>query len=207
MRALLLITAIMLLSGCAVMGEQDCLHADWHELGYRDGSTGQSRDRLQQRRQACAEHGVTADRNAYHDGYEAGLDRFCTAANGYQHGREGYSYNNVCPPLLEGDFLAGYQRGREIHQIRQYMDEQDRRLRDQAIRINRLNEELGYSLAQLRRSDLDPGRRQQLTNHARLVQRRMQLMHLEYREQQWRRDHMEREYRQLQRQHQQLWNY
>lgn len=207
-----LVVALAFLSGCAVMSQQDCLHADWYELGYRDGSTGQSRDRLQQRQQACVEHGITSDKSAYYDGYEAGLDQFCTAASGYQRGREGYRYNNICPPLLEGDFLTGYQRGHEVYQTRQQMDEQDRQLRHQTLRLRRLDEELHYSITQLSRNDLDPARRQQLTNHARLLQRHMQLLHLEHREQQWRRTYTEREYRRLEREYRQLpntqlWNY
>lgn len=209
MRILFLAATMILLTGCAVMGEQDCLHANWQAVGHQDGSVGQDRDRLQQRRQACEKHGITVDRNAYYQGYELGLNSFCTAASGYERGREGYRYNDVCPPLLEGDFLTGYQRGREEFQMREYIAEQDRRLYEHAQHINRLNHELNYSLHQLRRNDLDNSTRARLTRHAQLLQRRLRLLHLEHREQEWRRSHMEREYRQLQRQHQQLrlWNY
>lgn len=209
MRSLILAVVAILVGGCAVMGQQDCLNADWHDLGYQDGSAGHDRDRLQQRRQACSEHGISIDRNAYYDGYEAGLERFCTAANGYERGREGYRYDNVCPPLLEGDFLAGYRQGHEVYQMQQHIAEQDRRLYEHASHINQLDRELNYSLHQLRRNDLDSSARRQLSRHAQLLQRRLRLMHLEYREQEWRRNHLVREYRHLQRQHQQLplWNY
>ncbi len=209
MRILFLAVTIILLGGCAVMGEQDCLNANWHAVGHQDGSVGQGRGRLQQRRQACEQHGVTVDRNAYHEGYELGLNAFCTAASGYERGREGHRYNGVCPPLLEGDFLTGYQRGREEFQLQAYIAEQDRRLYEHAQHINRLNHELNYSLHQLRRTDLDHATRARLSRHAQLLQRRLRLLHMEHREQEWRRSHMERQYRQLQRQHQQLplWNY
>lgn len=208
MRLLIITVIVLLLSGCAVMGKQDCLNAEWHELGYQDGSTGQDRDHLQQRRQACGEHGISVDRNAYYEGYESGLGRFCTAATGYERGRQGHRYNNVCPPLLEGDFLTGYQRGREVFQMQQYIAEQDRRLYEHGLHINQLNHELNYSLHQLRRNDLDSSTRRRLSYHTQLLQRRLRLMHMEYREQEWRRGHLEREYRHLQRQHQhlQLWN-
>ena len=45
MRILLLAVTIILLGGCAVMGEQDCLNASWHAVGHQDGSVGQGRDR------------------------------------------------------------------------------------------------------------------------------------------------------------------
>lgn len=206
MRLLALAVTALLLAGCAIMNEQDCLYANWYDLGYQDGGNGQDRSRLQQRRQACGEHGISVDRDAYHDGYESGLERFCTTANGYERGREGYRYNNVCPPLLEGDFLTGYQRGREAFQVKQRIAEQDRRLHEHALDISRLNRELHHSLQQLGRTDLDPAAHRQLSRHAQLLQRRLRLMDMEYREQEWRRHHLEREYRYLQQQHLQLWN-
>lgn len=114
--------------GCATMSKNECLEADWHQVGYRDGKTGSPRARFQRHSEACAEHGIRADRNAYFRGRDQGLDRYCTTENGYQQGKMGRAYRGVCPPELEGAFLDAYRHGLEIHEYHAAVDKLQRRL-------------------------------------------------------------------------------
>ena len=56
-----------------------------------------------------------ADRQAYYRGRAEGLQSFCTYNNGLAQGKQGRTYKQVCPPELEPDFLAGFEKGKRIH--------------------------------------------------------------------------------------------
>ena len=116
----LVVTA--LLSGCATLNKSECREADWQMIGLEDGAKGQPLTYVGEHRKACAEHGVTPDLEQYRLGHKAGLKRFCTPANGFRQGRAGRSYNDVCPAELEGRFLAGYDTGRELHDLKSEID-------------------------------------------------------------------------------------
>jgi hypothetical protein len=106
----------LLASGCASMNEDECRMADWRAIGYEDGVSGAAASHIGERREACAEHGVTPDFAAYRQGREEGLREYCTPASGYRLGRNGRAVNAVCPAELQADFRDAYKSGREIYQ-------------------------------------------------------------------------------------------
>ncbi len=101
--------------GCASMSKNQCLQADWYEIGNRDGRRGKPRTLFQAHYDTCLEHGVHADRQAYFRGRADGLRAFCTFDNGLALGKEGKTYRQICPPQLETDFLAGFEKGKRIY--------------------------------------------------------------------------------------------
>ena len=105
-----------LLGGCAVMSESECLTADWHAVGERDGRDGRVMGHLEKYYDACAQFGVYPDDDAYRDGRERGLTYYCTEDSGYQEGRIGQGYRGVCPMTLESFFLEGYNVGISVRQ-------------------------------------------------------------------------------------------
>ena len=70
MRAVLCL--VLLLSGCAALGETDCRGADWYQLGKRDGEVYGSRAMIDQYTQRCAAFGVKPDEARYMLGWEDG---------------------------------------------------------------------------------------------------------------------------------------
>jgi hypothetical protein len=117
----LIAVGALLLSGCASLSENQCLTADWESIGYQDGSRGYDAGRIGKHSEACAEHGIKADREQYEVGRLAGLEVFCTGYNGVRLGRQGYSYSGVCPLSLQGDFVRGYEMGRELYDMDAHM--------------------------------------------------------------------------------------
>jgi hypothetical protein len=106
------IAAIMLMvAGCAGVSKEDCLLTDWYEIGRMDGRQGRPRTAFQGRAKACLEHGVNADRQAYYNGHDQGLNYYCTEQNGFELGQKGLAFNPVCPLQLEPNFRAGYNKG------------------------------------------------------------------------------------------------
>jgi hypothetical protein len=112
------VLALVLLSGCAGLGKEECLTADWRTIGYEDGLRGYAAERIGGHRAACAKHQVTPDLNAYTEGRERGLQEYCQPRNGFRAGINGRSYENVCPAASEAAFIDGYRYGRQIYEAR-----------------------------------------------------------------------------------------
>lgn len=122
-RYCLLALSALLLSGCASLSENQCRTADWESIGYQDGSRGYDAGRIGNHSEACAEYGIKADRELYEEGRLQGLELFCTGYNGMRLGRQGYAYSGVCPLSLQGDFVRGYEVGRELHDMDAHMQQ------------------------------------------------------------------------------------
>jgi hypothetical protein len=109
---------LALVSACAGLGKDECLHADWRTIGYEDGLRGYPAARIGNHRVACAKHQVTPDLAAYTEGRDRGLQEYCQPRNGYRVGLNGRPYGNVCPGATEPGFVEGYRYGRQIYDAR-----------------------------------------------------------------------------------------
>lgn len=141
----LLVAALLVLlgPGCATLNESECRSTDWYQLGAHDGADGYGRARLEEHRQACSEYGLGVDERAWREGYQVGLQDYCTADNGYRVGRRGLAYGRVCTIQDERDFLAAYELGRETHGVEQEIAELERRIESlqQRLRSDKLDDE------------------------------------------------------------------
>src|SRR5262245_18824525 len=106
------------LGGCASMSADQCMATDWRTVGYEDGVSGYSGDRIGQYRKACTKHGVSPDLAAYQNGREQGLKEFCKPLNGFRTGANGRGYNGVCPAALDPPFMEAYESGRQLYSLR-----------------------------------------------------------------------------------------
>lgn len=140
------------ISGCATLSRDDCLMGDWYEIGVQDGAAGYAPDRLAQHREACAEYRIRPDREAYQAGWDDGIGIYCTPERGYQEGRRGASYGQVCPPPLEWAFLQGYRNGQQLYQ-------QERRLRELEQEQERNKKEIRKRDEERRKADEDERQR------------------------------------------------
>ncbi|MBH0236272.1 DUF2799 domain-containing protein [Methylobrevis albus] len=107
-----LVAALAALSGCATLSQEQCRSGDWVSIGRIDGEKGEPFERIAEHDKACGRFGITVDRAAYSAGRDAGLGQFCRPARGFAMSLAGEAYRNVCPPALEGPFLAGYDIAR-----------------------------------------------------------------------------------------------
>jgi hypothetical protein len=126
MRARASVIAFSLLAGCASLDREDCVQADWYTIGLEDGARGRAVERLGDHRRACAEHRIVPNAERYMAGRNEGLKTFCTYERGYTEGRAGHSYAAACPQPT--NFLAGYNRGRELHALHRERDEIEREI-------------------------------------------------------------------------------
>jgi hypothetical protein len=139
------LAAAGLFLGCATLSREQCLQADWHELRYRDGSMGSPRALFQKHQDACLEHGVQAERDAYFSGRQEGLAVYCTYDSGFSQGRSGNLYRYVCPPELESEFTAGYDRGHEIYAYESQIASLEQRLKSIESKIQDKEKQLAAS--------------------------------------------------------------
>jgi len=150
---LLRVATILLLAaslhGCASLSKEECFHANWEDIGRRDGRSGYAEDRLMDHSAACAKVSVTPDRDAWLRGREQGLEIYCEPRNGFQIGESGGYYSSgVCRDFDEGAFISAVQEGRELYEL--------------AHERNLVGNELRDVAAALERKDLDPKQREEL---------------------------------------------
>ena len=58
-----ILAGLWALAGCSSMSANECMATDWRTVGYEDGVSGYSGDRVGQYRKACTKHGVSPDLN------------------------------------------------------------------------------------------------------------------------------------------------
>ena len=121
-RALLPLTLITLLSGCASMSPEECKTADWYNVGYQNGLNGNAPSIINSYTEDCNEAGVTPNRAQWKEGFDKGTIIYCSPDNGYTLGSEGREYYGVCS---NKQFLENYQLGRQEYQRQQRIQQID----------------------------------------------------------------------------------
>lgn len=99
------------------MNKDECLSADWYLIGYEDGAAGRNPQQIGDYRKDCAEYSVTPDLTRYQQGHNEGSQKYCTARNGFEVGRQGQNYQGNCPANLEQTFLRGHRDGKDLHAL------------------------------------------------------------------------------------------
>ena len=194
-----------LLGGCASMNQTECLNADWYAIGRIDGEKGASRDELLQRSDACAKHAIVPDKTAYQEGYDHGIEDFCTPANGYENGRKGYNYKGACPADLEGSFLLGYQQGKTMYVAQRRVAEYDNAIQERAQQVNNMGYQIYRYEEILASRDTTDQERQEALLRIRYLQRDTQYLRREIYDLQYGREDAARQVMELERQGVQGW--
>jgi len=134
----------LLAGGCSssTLTREECRTVDWRTIGYEDGVAGRSGEQIGRHRQACAEHGVTPDLDAYRTGRAEGLREFCQPHNGYRAGASGQAYYDSCPPELAPAFLAAYDEGRDLYVRERRVADADQAIAARRYEIARLEDSL-----------------------------------------------------------------
>jgi hypothetical protein len=149
-------------SGCASLSKDECLSADWQDIGVRDGANGQPEEYLIQHSTACAKVGVTPDRERWLAGRDQGLERFCTPQRAYQIGENGSGFDAaICRNFDQERLFDAYNKGRDVNRIFNELGSIENEIRDVHVALDQKDldpkdrERLAYRLGQLeyQRSD------------------------------------------------------
>jgi hypothetical protein len=170
--AIIVLTLIGLIatSGCASLGKEECLNADWRTIGYEDGTRGYPGSRIGTHRKACAKHGVTPNLDQYEEGRLMGLREYCTPRNGYRLGTNGKRVNGVCPPDLAPAFRQAMREGQRFYALKKEAQQQRRELQKAYEDLDALEIELKDKEAKLIKARVSPKRRKQLLDELRILE-------------------------------------
>ena len=150
------------LSGCASLSKDDCINANWEDIGVRDGADGKPEEYLIQHTNACAKVAVVPDRGAWAHGRERGLERYCLPHRMYQIGEYGGGFEvGVCQNFDQERLADAYEKGRDVHRLGDHLGDIDVELRNirTALEKDDLDrkerERLAYRLGQLEYERID----------------------------------------------------
>jgi len=119
------VTALMTLalSGCATMSPEECLQANWEEVGYNDAVEGYPVSRSSEHREACASTGVQVDFELYRNGHALGLPYYCTRKTGFETADHGGDFATQCRRETFPDYVMGYREGLDVFALKTEMRE------------------------------------------------------------------------------------
>ncbi len=152
-----ILAGLWALAGCSSMSANQCVATDWRTVGYEDGVSGYSGDRVGQYRKACTKHGISPDLTAYQQGRDQGLLEFCKPLNGFRTGAHGRGYNGVCPDELDGPFLEAYESGRQLYNLRSRVNSAANQINSMRAESDRIDAGLVSVGTQMMNSSLTNG--------------------------------------------------
>jgi hypothetical protein len=163
--ALVAMTILAVLSGCASMNKEECLSANWRQVGFSDGAKGLTNKQIEQHAKACAEYGVQVNLDEYLSGRAQGLLTYCQAENGFIVGRSGErQVATDCPEHLRPAFMEQYNRGLIVHAIESDLESRRSRASYYRRKLRERDERITDIRTELDRKDLSTDRRTTLLN-------------------------------------------
>ncbi len=108
----------VLLAGCATLSEDQCRLVDWKDLGQRDGTLGQSPDRVQDHAKSCAKVGIVPDVAMWRAGWREGVVAYCTPRTAWSEGSRNHAYRGACRDLDEEGFKRWHRAGLDVYRTR-----------------------------------------------------------------------------------------
>jgi hypothetical protein len=127
--ATLILTACALLSlaGCQTMSPTECKIANWQQMGQQDGSAGR-REHIAQHIDSCSKQQVNVAANAvsqYRQGYQQGLQYYCTPAQVLDTALTGNSNISICPLATQAGLKPVARLGQRVHDARETVEQLD----------------------------------------------------------------------------------
>lgn len=107
-----LMLLVSVLSACASLSKEECQVADWYKYGKDDGTNGLYNKTISHTK-ACKKYNITVNSDLYLKGYNSGLKLYCIFDKGFDTGKYGGKYNQVC--RNSSIYTQGYNKG-----IKQY---------------------------------------------------------------------------------------
>jgi hypothetical protein len=137
-RVLMGLALLGTLGGCASLSKNECLSANWEDIGVRDGANGRPEEYLIQHSTACAKVNVAPDRGAWLHGRERGLERFCVPHRAYQIGEYGGGFDSgICRNFDQERLQVAYQKGRDVHRLGAELSAIDGEMREISATLER----------------------------------------------------------------------
>jgi len=172
----LLLLALSQLGACAVMSKQECLNADWRNVGYGVGSNGNSSisDAFNLRERTCAKHGAAANWKQFRQGHSDGIVQFCQLSNALELGVNGTSRaidERVCPERDYPGFRNAFRVGYKLHELRNRVYRSNSVISDLNSRIYRYQKDIRRINKELNSNEIDKQQAKYLRRERREIRR------------------------------------
>ena len=133
----------LVLAGCASMSPEECLQANWEEVGYNDAVEGFAVSRAADHREACADTGVSVDFELYRHGHSLGLPYYCTRETGFETADHGGDFATQCRRETFPDYALGYGEGHDVFVLKTEMREIEIQIDDKSDQARALLSQIG----------------------------------------------------------------
>jgi hypothetical protein len=101
-------------SGCTpYFSSNSCANHNWYAQGFKDGRYGKPLSPLSQETQGCATQSLSAHADEYQQGWNKGIQAFCTEENAHQRGLAGQELIDYCPQTLKQPYVQAWHQGLE----------------------------------------------------------------------------------------------
>lgn len=147
MKSCLFILLVFMVCGCATLSKEQCQNPDWQYIGDVDGRHGYEDSKYRDHVRSCGKKYSRQEEELYLKGWNEGIQRFCTAKNGYHEGVFGLSHKYGCDPQKHADFYEQVRLGEKVRSLRaeqqSIANEKQKNYEDQNF-INQAQRSLSY---------------------------------------------------------------
>jgi hypothetical protein len=149
------------------MSKQECLGADWRQVGYSvgvDGNTDIS-DQFNRREQTCVKHGASANWKRFQQGHSDGIVQYCQLGNALELGASGHSQvidNQICAERDYPGFREAFNVGYQLHVLRSRARESHSALVNLSDSRDRYEQSSRQIRHRLREDNIDEAERKRL---------------------------------------------
>lgn len=119
--------ALLTLAGCQTMSPTECKIANWQQMGQQDGSAGR-REQIADHIDSCRKQQVSVAANAvsqYRQGYQQGLQYYCTPSQVLETALAGSSNISICPLSTQAALRPAARLGQRVHDAREAVEKLD----------------------------------------------------------------------------------
>ena len=125
------------------MSPEECLQANWEEVGYNDAIEGYPVSRSSEHREACADTGVSVNFELYRNGHALGLPYYCTREIGFETADHGGEFATQCRRETFPDYVAGYSEGLDVFALKTEMREIEIQIDEKSDQAEALLKQIG----------------------------------------------------------------
>lgn len=138
------------LMSCSSMNKNECLSADWYQLGSDDlAKHSRSTDYFAKREKACSKHKILANKDEYFEGWNDAIKTYCTNESLYRAGTKGHNFLYICKKDQQAELYEHYSRGKKVYQIKNEISQLEREITN----LNNLKKKEGISAEEIRQYD------------------------------------------------------
>ena len=159
-----ILLSILVLSSCASMSKEECASASWIDVGTKDGSLGRSMGSFDGYVKSCAKANVIPDKNAYVNGRNEGLKKYCTIQKGYEIGVNNRDYSGVCVDHNETAVLEGRKLGLELYSFQKAHEDAAAKLKKIDSDVSAIESEISKLTTEMNAKDISYSQKEQKNN-------------------------------------------